>query len=46
MSQVLVAHTCNPKYLGGWDQEDQVLRPAQENSSEDPHLQNNESKMD
>jgi hypothetical protein len=30
-----VAHTCNPTYSGG-DQEDQVLKPAQENSLQDP----------
>jgi hypothetical protein len=29
---VPVAHTCNPSYLGGRDQEDQVSRPGQENS--------------
>jgi hypothetical protein len=26
--QVLVAHTCNPSYLGDRDQEDQGLRPV------------------
>jgi hypothetical protein len=41
----MVAHTCNPSYLGGWDQENRGLRPAQENSSQ-PHLQNDPSKMD
>jgi lysozyme family protein len=30
-----VAHACNPDYLEGWDQEDQILRSAQENSSQD-----------
>jgi hypothetical protein len=30
---VLVAHTCNPSYLGGRDQDDYGLRPAQMNSS-------------
>jgi hypothetical protein len=35
-SWALVAHTCNPGYLGGWDQEDWSLRPAQANSSPDP----------
>jgi hypothetical protein len=29
---VLVAHTCNPSYSGGRDQEDHVLKPAQANS--------------
>jgi hypothetical protein len=28
-----VAHTCNPNDLGGRDQEDRGLKPAQENSS-------------
>jgi hypothetical protein len=37
------AHDCNPSYLGGWDREDCSLRPA--NSSEDPHFQNNQSKI-
>jgi hypothetical protein len=27
-----VAHTCNPSYLGGRDQEDQGSKPAQSNS--------------
>jgi hypothetical protein len=40
-----VAHTCNPSYLGGWDQEDQDLRPARAEFTR-PHLQNNQSKMD
>jgi hypothetical protein len=30
-----VAHACNPSYLGDWDQEDQGLRPAWENSLRD-----------
>jgi hypothetical protein len=34
--QVLVAHTYNPSYLGGWDREDHGLRSAQANSSWDP----------
>jgi hypothetical protein len=33
---VLVAHTCNLSYLGGRDQEDSSLKPAQSNSSQDP----------
>jgi hypothetical protein len=33
------AHACNPSYLGGWDG-----RPAWANSSQEPHLQNNQSK--
>jgi hypothetical protein len=32
-----MAHTCNPIYLGGWDWEDGGLRPALENSSQDPN---------
>jgi hypothetical protein len=40
------AHTCNPSYLGGWDWEDCSSRPAQANSLRDPHLQNNQTKMD
>jgi hypothetical protein len=28
ISQMPVAHTCNPGYLGGCDQEDQGSRPA------------------
>jgi hypothetical protein len=35
--QVLVAHTCNPSYSGGRDQEDQGSKPARSNSlQEDP----------
>jgi hypothetical protein len=34
LSQALVAHTCNLSYSEGRDQEDQVLKPAQANSSE------------
>jgi hypothetical protein len=30
---VLVAHTCNPSYSGGRDQEDGGSKPAQANSS-------------
>jgi hypothetical protein len=33
-----VAHTCNPSYSGGRDQEDQGLRPAQANSSTRSYL--------
>jgi hypothetical protein len=33
---VPVAHGCNPSYLGGWDWEDQCLRPTEANSSHDP----------
>jgi hypothetical protein len=34
--QALVAHTYNPSYSGGRDQEDRSLKPAQANSSQDP----------
>jgi hypothetical protein len=33
---VLVAHTCNPSYSAGRDQEDCSLKPAQANSLQDP----------
>jgi hypothetical protein len=33
-----VAHTCNPSYSGGRDQEDGGLKPARANSSRDPML--------
>jgi hypothetical protein len=32
---VLVAHTCNPSYSGGRDQEDHGSKPAQAKSSQD-----------
>jgi hypothetical protein len=35
---MLVAHTYNPNYLGGRDQEDCGSKPAQANSSQDPIL--------
>jgi hypothetical protein len=44
--QALLAQACIPSYLGGWDQKDQGSRPAQAYSLQDPHLQNNQSKMD
>jgi hypothetical protein len=31
-----MAHTYNPSYSGGRDQEDGGLKPAQANSSQDP----------
>jgi hypothetical protein len=34
--QVLVAHTCNPHYSEGRDQEDHCLKSVQTNSSQDP----------
>jgi hypothetical protein len=42
---VLVAHTCNPGYSGGRDQEDYSSKPAQENRSLDPiSKQNNNNR--
>jgi tRNA A22 N-methylase len=38
ISQVLVAHTCNPSYTGGRDQEDRSLKPAWANSLRNPIL--------
>jgi hypothetical protein len=35
-SQVLVAHTCNPSYLGSIDQEDHGSKPTPANSLGDP----------
>jgi hypothetical protein len=40
-----VAHTCNPSYTGGRDQEDHGLKPAQANSLKDPILKNPISKI-
>jgi hypothetical protein len=34
--QVLMAHTCNPSYSGGRDQEGGVSKPAQVSSLRDP----------
>jgi hypothetical protein len=31
-----MAHTCNPSYLRGWDQQDHGSKPAQANSLWDP----------
>jgi hypothetical protein len=33
-----MAHTCNPSYSGGRDQEDHVSKPALANSLQDPIL--------
>jgi hypothetical protein len=38
--QALVAHTCNPSYSGGRDQEELSSKPAWINSSRDPILKN------
>jgi hypothetical protein len=35
MSWAPVAHTCNPSYSGGRDQDDDGLKPAWGNSSQD-----------
>jgi hypothetical protein len=39
-SRVLVAHTYNPSYSGGRDQEDRSSKTAWANSSRDPILKN------
>jgi hypothetical protein len=36
----LVAHTCNPSYSGGRNQEDHSSKPAQANNSRDPISKN------
>jgi hypothetical protein len=36
LSRASEAHTCNPSYSGGRDQEDCSSKPVQENSSRDP----------
>jgi hypothetical protein len=36
-----VAHTCNPSYSGGRDQEDHSARPSLANSSKDPTSKKN-----
>jgi hypothetical protein len=43
-SQVLVAHTCNPSYTGGRDQEDRSLKLAWTNSLRDPISKKNITK--
>jgi hypothetical protein len=39
---VLVAHTCNPSYSDGSDQEDHGSKPAQANCSPDSYLKNSQ----
>jgi hypothetical protein len=39
-SWVLVVHTCNPRYSGGREQEDCILKPAWANSLPDHNLKN------
>jgi hypothetical protein len=36
LSEALVAHACNPRYLGGRDQEDRSSKPGMANSLQDP----------
>jgi hypothetical protein len=36
LSQAQVAHTCNPSYSGGRDQEDHSSKPVQANSLQNP----------
>jgi hypothetical protein len=48
-AQELVAHTCNPSYLGGRDQEDRGSRPAwakSETPSQKQPMQRRAGKMD
>jgi hypothetical protein len=40
-SQVPVAHTCNPSYSGGREQEDHGLKLVQANCLRDPILKKN-----
>jgi hypothetical protein len=40
-----VAHTCNPSYSGGRDQEDHSSKPTQANSLQDPILKNPSQKI-
>jgi hypothetical protein len=40
----MVAHVCNPSYLGGRDQEDHGSKPIWENSSQDPILKKTNTK--
>jgi hypothetical protein len=40
-----VAHTCNPSYSGGRDQEDHGLKPAQANSSARTYLEKLSTKI-
>jgi hypothetical protein len=37
-SQTLVAHICNPSFLGGWDQKGHSSKSALEKSLQDPIL--------
>jgi hypothetical protein len=45
MSQVPVAHACNPSYSGGRDQEDFGSKPACTNNSKDPILKKKNHKI-
>jgi hypothetical protein len=45
-SLVWVAHACNPSYIGGRDQKDGGLKPAQANSSLDSILKITNTKKD
>jgi hypothetical protein len=40
LSEVLVAHACNPSYSGSREQEDHGSKPAQANSLQDTILKN------
>jgi hypothetical protein len=43
--QALVAHTCNPSYSGGRDQEDHSLKPSQANNLWDAISKNSSQKI-
>jgi hypothetical protein len=43
-NQALVAHTCNPSYSGGRDQENHGSTPDREDSSRDPTLKTKQNK--
>jgi hypothetical protein len=40
-----VAHTCNPSYSGGSDQDDHGSKPAQKNSSARPYFEKSITKI-
>jgi hypothetical protein len=44
IKRVPVAHSCNPSYSGGRDQEDLSSRPAWANCSQDPISKNTQPK--
>jgi hypothetical protein len=44
ISWALVAHSCNPSYSGGRDQEDHSSKPSQANNSGNPILKSSSQK--